>query len=178
MFERFTREARLAVEDSVFVARRAGAAEVRPDHVLSALAADSESVAMLALASRGVEGRELLETLERQRSQLADGLDADDAEALRVLGIDLEDVVRRIGDLGGRPASRRKHLPFARGAKKSLELALREALRLGDGYIGTEHLLLGLVRSGDRTVLDALAAHGVAPDDVRAAVVELERRTG
>ena len=94
-----------------------------------------------------------------------------------MLGIDLDDVVRRIeGNLGGDAPPRRGHLPFAKRSKKSLELALREALRLGDGFIGTEHLLLGLVRSGDRVVLDTLAAFDVEPDALRAAVSATERR--
>jgi ATP-dependent Clp protease ATP-binding subunit ClpA len=178
MFERFTKAARLAVEDAVYVARRSGAAEVRPDHVLSALVADEESAAARAVAHSGATGRDLVEALDRLRSRLADGLDADDVEALAVLGIDLEDVVRRIDDLGGRPTSPRGHVPFSRGSKKALELSLREAIRLGDGYIGTEHLLLGLVRAGDRTVLDALAAVDVTADGLREAVATMERRAG
>jgi ATP-dependent Clp protease ATP-binding subunit ClpA len=178
MFERFTKAARTAVKDGVEVARRSGAAEVRPDHVLGALVADAGSVAALAVAHCGATGRDLIEALDQLRSRLADGLDADDAEALAVLGIDLEDVVRRIGDLGGRPVSPRRHVPFSRGSKKALELSLREAIRLGDGYIGTEHLLLGLVRAGDRTVLDALAAVHLTADDLREAVATMERRAG
>lgn len=178
MFERFTKAAQQAVKDAVEIGRRSGAAQVRPDHVLSSLVADSESVAARAVAQSGVDPRELGAALDRLRSHLADGLDADDAEALAVLGIDLEDVVRRIDDLGGRPAPKKGHVPFSRGSKKALELSLREAIRLGDGYIGTEHLLLGLVRQGDRTVLDALAAVGVTADALRTAVAGMERRAG
>jgi ATP-dependent Clp protease ATP-binding subunit ClpA len=174
MFERFTKAARKAVEQGVTVAREAGAAQVRPDHVLSALLADERSTASRAL------GPEVTSTvrasLESQRARLADGLDQDDAEALRVLGIDLEDVVRRMDALGGRPGRRRGHLPFNRSAKKALELSLREAIRLGDGFIGTEHLLLGIVRAGDRSVIDALWAAGLSPVDVRSAVEATERR--
>jgi ATP-dependent Clp protease ATP-binding subunit ClpA len=174
MFERFTKAARTAVEQGVVVAKEAGAAEVRPDHVLSALLADGDSNVGRALGSTAAS--EVRAALEAQRARLADGLDRDDAEALRVLGIDLEDVVRRMDALGGRPARRRGHLPFSRVAKKSLELSLREAIRLGDGFIGTEHLLLGIVRAGDRNVLDALWAAGLSPVDVRTAVEATERR--
>jgi len=59
-----------------------------------------------------------------------------------------------------------------------LELSLREAIRLGDGFIGTEHVLLGLVRTGDDVVLRTLAAFDISPDDVRRGVDEAERRTG
>jgi len=174
MFERFTKAARTGVEQGVAVAREAGAAEVRPDHVLAALLVDEESNASRAVGTEAAA--EVRAALDAQRERLADGLDGDDAEALAVLGIDLEDVVRRMDALGGRPPGKRGHLPFSRAAKKSLELSLREAIRLGDGFIGTEHLLLGIVRAGDRTVIDALWAAGLSPVDMRNAVVATERR--
>jgi len=176
MFERFTKSARRAVERGVVVAQDAEAAEVRPDHLLTALLADPESTAANAIGAEAVET--VVAALAKQRARLADGLDGDDVDALRVLGIDLDDVVRRMDELGERPRSRRRHLPFSRSAKKSLELALREAIRLGDKFIGSEHVLLGVVRSGDRTVLDALWAAGLSPVDVRTAIETAERRTG
>lgn len=179
MFEKFTRASRDTVTRAVELAGRSGARQVRPEHVLAALAADPSSAAMLVLVDLGVPAAELTRVLDGLRSRYVDGLDAEDADALRVLGIDLDDVMRRIErDLGGSRRRRRGHLPFSREAKKSLELALREALHLDDRHIGTEHLLLGLVRSGDRTVLDALAGLGVSPADLRAAVAGSERRTG
>lgn len=174
MFERFTKSARKTVEGGVVVAKEAGATEVRPHHVASALLADEESTAARALGAEATAT--VLAALEEERARLVEGLDRDDADALRVIGIDLEDVVRRMDALGGRPGRRRGHLPFSRDAKKSLELSLREAIRLGDGFIGTEHLLLGIVRVGDRTVLDALWAAGLSPVDVRTAVEATERR--
>jgi len=176
MFERFTKEARSAVEHAVVLAREAGAAEVRPGHVIASLFSEEGSTAERALGADAAG--QVMAALAEQRARLADGLDGDDADALQLLGIDLHDVVRRMDALGGRARSRRGHLSFSRAAKKSLELSLREAIRLGDGFIGTEHLLLGIVRSGDRTVLDALWAAGLSPVDVRTAVEATERRTG
>ena len=99
-----------------------------------------------------------------------------------MLGIDLDEVIHRIDrDLGGAPdpaAARHSRPRFSTGAKKVLELSLREAIRLGDGFIGTEHVLLGLIRTGDDVVLRTLAAFGLSPDDVRRGVEEAERRTG
>jgi len=66
------------------------------------------------------------------------------------------------------------HIPFERDAKKALELALREAVRLGHGFIGTEHLLLGLLHEG--RVRDVLVARGVGLDGTRALVEELVRK--
>jgi ATP-dependent Clp protease ATP-binding subunit ClpA len=115
------------------------------------------------------------------------GLSTDDAEALRLLGIDLDDVMRRIDrDLGGAaenetagPRKVRHARPrFAKASKKVLELSLREAIRLGDGFIGSEHILLGLLRAADPVVIGTLEAFDLKPEDVRRAVEEAERRTG
>lgn len=176
MFERFTKSARLVVEDAMIDAQRLGSREVRPEHLFAALVADDDSAAVRSLVAMGPSVREWRAALAGLRSRFADGLDAGDAEALAVLGIDLSDVARRL-DPGPQPR-RRKRPRFARSAKKALELSLREALRLGDGYIGSEHLLLGLVATADRTVLDTLAAFDLSADDVREAVATMERRAG
>ena len=63
------------------------------------------------------------------------------------------------------------HIPFTPRAKKTLELSLREALALGHNYIGTEHILLGLIREGDGVAAQILTAHGGLAE-IRAAVIE------
>ena len=111
--------------------------------------------------------------------QYVDGLDADDAAALRAIGIDLDEVVRRIDrNLGGAlPACRQPR--FGRGSKKALELALREAIALRHNYIGTEHLLLGLVRAAATgSSLDTLGAFGIERDALREAVAAAVRQAG
>jgi ATP-dependent Clp protease ATP-binding subunit ClpA len=177
MLERFTRPARLAVEEAVAAARGEGAAETRPEHLLQALLEDEESLGCRVLADVGAPPWEVREALLRSRGQYVDGLDADDAEALRTIGIDLAEVVRRIGPgpRGGRGHGRPR---FGRPAKKVLELALREAVALHHGHIGTEHLLLGLVREGDRVVADALAPFAVQSGPLRAAVAHAVREAG
>jgi ATP-dependent Clp protease ATP-binding subunit ClpC len=62
------------------------------------------------------------------------------------LGAARDEIVASIGRGTAEPSG---HIPFTPRAKKSLELSLREALDLGDGYVGTGHLLLGLIRQGD-----------------------------
>ena len=59
-----------------------------------------------------------------------------------------------------------------------LELSLREALQLGDSFIGTEHVLLGILRQGDKVALETLEAFDVTVADVRRAVEEADRRAG
>jgi Clp amino terminal domain, pathogenicity island component len=65
----------------------------------------------------------------------------------------------------------RGHIPFTRGAKKALELSLREAIALGHKQIGTEHLLLGLVRDECSSAASILEARGVERGRVRAQVL-------
>jgi ClpA/ClpB-like protein len=65
------------------------------------------------------------------------------------------------------------HLPFVSRAKKVLELALRESLRLNHNYIGTEHILLGLLREGEGAGAQIIAAAGVQPGQLRDSVLAL-----
>ena len=72
------------------------------------------------------------------------------AKALESLGISLEAVRQQVEEIIGQGQQAPSgHIPFTPRAKKVLELSLREALQLGHNYIGTEHILLGLIREGD-----------------------------
>ncbi|WP_432492369.1 Clp protease N-terminal domain-containing protein [Kineococcus gypseus] len=186
MFERFTPRAREAVVGAQQVARDLGHHEVRDDHLLLALLGTG-GVGADVLHAAGADAARLREHLARPDEP------GEDAEALRAIGIDLETVRRRAEEVFGpgaleRPAGRGRrgllgrltgsHLPFARPAKKALEESLRAALDLRHDRIGTEHVLLGLLRVDGRAVR-ALAATGVALDaaGARAAVVEALRRS-
>ena len=96
------------------------------------------------------------------------------ARALASLDVSLEDVRREVEQIIGRgqktPAG---HIPFTPRAKKVLELSLREALQLGHNYIGTEHILLGLVREGEGIAAQVLVALGADLERVRQAVIRL-----
>jgi ATP-dependent Clp protease ATP-binding subunit ClpA len=76
------------------------------------------------------------------------------------------------------PAIVRGHIPFTPRAKKVLELSLREAVGLGDNYIGMEHLALALLRIRDGVVPKLLANLDVSPDVVRAALLDQHRKAG
>ncbi len=94
--------------------------------------------------------------------------------ALQVLGISPETVREQILDIIGEghqePAG---HIPFTPRTKKVLELAVREAVQLGHLYVGTEHILLGLVREGDGVGWHVLSRLGVTVPKVRDQVLEL-----
>jgi ATP-dependent Clp protease ATP-binding subunit ClpC len=81
------------------------------------------------------------------------------AKALESLGIDLDTIRQRVEEVIGRGAQAPSgHIPFTPEAKKALENSLREAVQLGHQYIGTEHLLLGLIRGGDSSVAGRVLA--------------------
>jgi ATP-dependent Clp protease ATP-binding subunit ClpA len=178
MLERFTKPARTAVEQATALARQSGARETRPEHLLAALLADEGCLAVRVLGEAGAPLDRLRAELDKRRLQYLDGLDADDADALASIGIDLGEVVRRIDrNLGGVRAGHGRPR-FARGSRKVLELALREAVAMRHNYIGTEHLLLGLVRQGNRMVLDTMTACDVEPGSLRQRVADAVRRAG
>ena len=96
------------------------------------------------------------------------------AKALESLGISLEAVRAEVTGIVGRGAEAPSgHIPFTPRAKKVLELSLREALQLGHNYIGTEHVLLGLIREGEGVAAQVLLKLGASFDRVRQQVVQL-----
>ena len=83
------------------------------------------------------------------------------AKALGSLGISLEAVRQHVGEITGQGQQAPSgHVPFTPRAKKVLELSLREALQLGHNYIGTEHILLGLIREGEGVAAQVLQKLG------------------
>jgi ATP-dependent Clp protease ATP-binding subunit ClpC len=94
--------------------------------------------------------------------------------ALAALEISLDEVRAQVVEIIGRGGGAQSgHIPFTPRAKKVLELSLREALQLGHNYIGTEHILLGLIREGNGVAAQVLVKLGGTPDRVRDAVLEL-----
>jgi len=96
------------------------------------------------------------------------------AMALDSLNIKLDAVRREVEDVIGQgQATPSGHIPFTPRAKKVLELSLREALQLGHNYIGTEHILLGLIREGEGVAAQVLEKLGADLDRVRQTVIQL-----
>jgi ATP-dependent Clp protease ATP-binding subunit ClpC len=97
------------------------------------------------------------------------------AKALEAMQISTDTVRGRIEEIIGRgqaPPST-GHIPFTPRAKKVLELSLREALQLGHNYIGTEHILLGLIHEGDGVAAQVLVGLGVELDRTRQLVIQI-----
>jgi ATP-dependent Clp protease ATP-binding subunit ClpC len=94
------------------------------------------------------------------------------AKTLESLGISLEGVRQQVVEIIGQGQDAPgEHIPFTPRAKKVLELSLREALQLGHNYIGTEHILLGLIREGEGVATRILADMGADADRVRERVL-------
>lgn len=98
------------------------------------------------------------------------------AKALLSLGLKCEDIRRGVIDIVGKgevqPVG---HIPFTPRAKKVLELSLREALQMGHNYIGTEHILLGLIREGEGVAARVLSNLGVDIEKVREQIIDMLR---
>ena len=174
MFERFTKEARAAVVGAQQVARDTGTRSIDTRHLLVALA-EGPGPVRRALLEVGADVDALA---AKARADLRTG--GLDGEALAALGIDLDAVRRQADAVFGPDALQRAgrapggHVPFTPDAKKALQLALREAIRLKQKSIHTGHLQLGILRaeSPGRAVL---VRAGVDTDALREALEEQAR---
>ena len=202
MFERFTDKARGVVISAKTKAAERGDDQIRPVHMLYGLTA-SQGLAARVLAPLGADSA----TVERELERLAPagrasggasgGAQAsDDAEALAAIGIDLDEIKRKIEESFGPGALERVpltpkgplnwtglggRLPFSDQSKMTLAFSLKEARALHHNYIGTEHVLLGLLRVAERDPRGEFAAKalrdlGIDPGQVRQRVLD-ELRT-
>lgn len=190
MFERFTDRARAVVRGAVAESRALRHDKVGTEHLLLAMLDDGPDgagggVAGRVLREAGVSAADVRTRIETHVGQGPRALGDADAEALRQIGIDLEAVRRKVEEAFGEGALRpptRAHSrrlfglgrrrydtggPFSPRAKKVLELSLREAIRLKHKHIGTEHVLLGLLREGEGLGVLVLTEAGVGVDDLR-----------
>ncbi|MFE9956588.1 Clp protease N-terminal domain-containing protein [Micromonospora sp. NPDC005299] len=180
MFERFTDRARAVVHHAVDEARTEGRRPVGTEHLLLGVLADGDNLAVRVLSAGGIRAEDLRAAVARHTAHGVDGLGEADAAALREIGIDLAAIVARIEESFG-PDALREAAPaprrwwgrrsdngrFSPRAKKVLELSLREALRLRHHHIGTEHILLGLLREGNGLAALVLTEAGADLDDLR-----------
>jgi len=183
MFERFTTAAREVVVASQQEARRLGHPFIGTEHLLLALIHEPQSATARLLRPSGLDPAVVRTEIQRLVGDKFEPdlsfteADAEDAAALKAIGIDLAKVRAAIEESFGagslqlpRPEPRRRglfgrrtggHVPFAARAKKVLELSLREAIRLHHNFIAPEHIMLGLLREGEGLACRILADHKV-----------------
>jgi ATP-dependent Clp protease ATP-binding subunit ClpC len=143
MFQRFTERARRVVVLAQQEARMLDHNYIGTEHILLGLIREGDGVAAKALTALGI-------SLDAMRQAV-------------------EDIIGR----GAQPLPESGHIPFTPRAKKVLELSLREAVQLGSDYIGTEHILLGLIREGDGVAAQVLVGSRVDLNRARQQVIEL-----
>jgi ATP-dependent Clp protease ATP-binding subunit ClpA len=197
MFERFTTSARQVVVNAQVEAGQLRHGYIGTEHLLLGVLREGDGVGARVLTGLGIDLDSARADIVGVIGEGPEGIATNDAEALRAIGIDVDEVRRRVEDAFGpgaldrRPRRRRGwrrtdrcgpvsgHIPFTPRAKKALELSLREALQLGHGSIGTEHILLGLVREGEGVAAEIMKARGAGDREVRRRVAEeIERDTG
>ncbi len=134
------------------------------DLLLGILQVD-EGVAFEALSSLGV-------TLERTREESEKMV----SDALSSIGVSFEEMRRESGEAFDMSLPDDRRIPFSPRAKKVLERALREALRLRDNYIGPEHVLLGILDNEDGTAVRMLGRMGISSEALEERLFELRGR--
>lgn len=180
MFERFSRHARIAVVLAQEAALELDADEIRPVHLLVGVLQSAGRDLSRLLTGYGITVDAVRDRVAADDTSHEESFE-DDAEALKAIGIDLYAVRDKVSRAFGADAwdnavrsprrrRRRRHLPFTKSAKKALELALREALAHKDRTIGCEHILLGILRGGDKPAVGLIEEH-VPAAELRSAVI-------
>jgi ATP-dependent Clp protease ATP-binding subunit ClpA len=183
VFERFTDKARRGLVLAQDEARALGHNFIGTEHILLGLLGVGDSVGSRVLLAEGLTAERVRHlTLEMVGAEPS-GLRVDDSEALASIGIDLDSVREAVEESFGEGAleratrSRKRRVslgapPFVPRAKKVVELSLREALQMGHNYIGTEHILLGIIREGEGVAAKILVETVGPLDELRAKVID------
>jgi ATP-dependent Clp protease ATP-binding subunit ClpA len=192
MFERFTTQARAVVHDARRHSGELGHHYIGTEHLLLALLEPPAGISYAVLSDAGLTVERVRSDVEAyladERDRENTVLSREDAEALEAIGIDLDAVRAKIEESFGpgalippprprRGLFRRRRrsapsgtttcVPFTGRSKKVLELSLREAIRLKNNHIGTEHILLGLIREGEGLGAKVIYDAGISLDDLR-----------
>ena len=165
IFTRHTDRSRNSVEAAFDEARMLGHDSVGDEDLLLGILRADEGIAAEALSSLGV-------TLESAREESEEMLSG----ALSSIGISLEEVRREAGDAFELRIPDKRRIPISPWAKKALVEARKEMQRLGDNYLGTEHVLLGILGNADGTAVRMLSRMGVSPEMVEERLFELRGR--
>jgi len=165
MFNRFTDKSRRCVQAAWEEARMLGHDSVGDEDLLLGILRAEEGLAAEALSSLGV-------TLERARDESEEMF----SNALSSIGISLEEIRQEAGDAFEMRIPPGRRLPLSPRAKKVLVGARKEMRRLGDNYLGTEHVLLGILGNEDGTAVRILAGMGVSPETLEDRLYQLRGR--
>ncbi len=165
IFNRFSDRSRRCVQAAFDEARRLGHDALGDEDLMLGILRADEGCAAEALSSLGV-------TLEAVREESEEML----SSALSSIGISLEEIRREAGDTFEMRIPENRRIPFSPRAKKALIEARKEMRRLGDNYLGTEHVLLGILRNDDGTAVRLLSRMGVSPEMLEDRLFELRGR--
>ena len=165
IFNRFTDKSRRCVDAALEEARMLGHDSLGDEDLLLGILRTDEGIGAEALSSLGV-------TLEEAREESEEML----SDALSSIGISLEEMHRETGDTFDMRLPDDRKIPLSPRAKKVLVRARKEMRELGDNYLGTEHVLLGIVCNEDGTAVRMLASMGVSPETLEDRLYELRGR--
>ena len=165
IFNRFTDRSRRSVEAAFEEARALGHDSLGDEDLLLGILRADEGIGAEALSSLGV-------TLEAAREESEELLSA----ALYSIGISLEEIRWESGDAFEMGIPDDRKIPYSPRAKNALVAARKEMRRLGDDYLGTEHVLLGILGNDDGTAVRMLGRMGVSPETLEERLFELRGR--
>jgi ATP-dependent Clp protease ATP-binding subunit ClpC len=165
MFNRFADRSRRCVEAAFEEARMLGHDSLGDEDLLLGILRTREGIAAEVLSSFGV-------TLEDAREESEQMLSV----ALSSVGISLEEIRREAGDAFDMSLPDDRRIPFSPAAKNVLVRARKEMRRLGDNYLGTEHVMLGILGNEDGTAVRMLAGMGVSPETLEDRLYQLHGR--
>jgi ATP-dependent Clp protease ATP-binding subunit ClpA len=165
MFTRFTDRTRRAVEAAFEEARMLGHDSLGDEDLLLGTLRADDGIAADALSSLGVA----LEDARGESEAMLSG-------ALASIGISFEEVRREAGEAFDMRIPDNRRIPLSPMAKKALVGARKQMRRLGDNYLGTEHVLLAILDNEDGTAVRILARLGVAPEMLEDRLFELRDR--
>lgn len=154
-----------------FIGKFVGGIESAMGHVVKRFTAQARRVVVLGQEEARILRHDHMGTEHLLLGLLAEGTGTA-AQALHQAGITLDAARAEISEIVGCGVEKpRGRIPFTPRAKKVLELALREALRLGHNFLGTEHIVLGLIRERDGVAAQVLAKRGIDLDQLRETVL-------
>jgi ATP-dependent Clp protease ATP-binding subunit ClpC len=165
MFNRFTDRSRRCVEAAFAEARMLGHDSLGDEDLLLGILRTDEGIAAEVLSSLGV-------TIEDVREESEHMLSA----ALSSVGVSLEEIRREAGDAFDMSLPDDRKIPFSPRAKNVLVQARKEMRRLVDNYLGTGHVLLGVLGNEDGTAVRMLSSMGVSPETLENRLYQLRGR--